>query len=62
MYPLTIQTKEFIENNMKEVCERERITVEECACFLNAPGVSLFLRFLVGRWSIFLCVTCFVLF
>ena len=28
------ETKEFIEQNMKEVCEREKITVEEVIYFV----------------------------
>ena len=58
------ETKEVIVNNINEVCKREHITVEEVVYFeffFSVPGVCLFLRFWVGRWSTFLSVSCFIL-
>ena len=49
------------EYNMKELCEREHITVEEVINFfaLIVPGFCLLLRFWVGIWSTFSCLSCF---
>ena len=48
---------EYIEKNMKEVHDNERISMEEVFHFV----VLLFLRFYVYRWSTFSCPSCFAL-
>ena len=58
------ETKEFIQDNTKEVCEGEHITVKEvihCFFFCLWLMFACFFGFWVGRWSIFSCVNCFPL-